>query len=448
VQAVERALHGRLYYGWIIAAVTFLTLLAAAGIRSTPGVLIIPLEREFGWTRAMVSLAVSVNLLLYGLCGPFAAALMDRLGVRCVMLSSLTLVAAGVGLTALMRAPWQLDLLWGVVVGAGTGTMALVLGAYVANRWFVQRRGLVMGLLTASTATGQLLFLPALASLVVAHGWRSAVLAVSAVTLFVVPLVAVFMRNDPREIGLRPPGGAAPPPAPGAANPATAALAGLARGLRSREFWLLAGSFYICGASTNGLIGTHLIPACMEHGIPEVTAASLLAAMGVFDLVGTTVSGWLSDRWDSRYLLAWYYGLRGLSLLFLPYALGTQLLGLAAFSTPFAFGAAPLGLVVFAVFYGLDWVATVPPTVRLTADVFGKSQVGIMFGWIVAAHQLGAATAAFGAGAVRTWLGSYQAGFLAAGALCLLAVALVVRIGATPERGVLSPQPVDAGAPL
>src|SRR5205807_815187 len=414
MRGIERIVRGRLHYGWIVAGVTFLTLLASAGIRATPGILIIPLEKEFGWTRATVSFAVSINLLLYGLFGPFAAALMDRVGVRRVMMASLGLVAAGVGLTTVMRASWQLVLLWGVVVGLGTGTMALVLGAYIANRWFAERRGIVMGLLTASTATGQLLFLPFLASLVVTSGWRSAVLVVAGVALLMVPLVYIFMRNDPSDVGLRPVGATADAaPVSSGANPAAAALAALREGFRSRDFWLLAGSFFICGASTNGLIGTHLIPASMEHGIPEVTAAGLLAAMGVFDLIGTTVSGWLSDRWDNRYLLCWYYGLRGLSLLFLPYALGTQFLGLAA----------------FAVFYGLDWVATVPPTVRLTADIFGRQRVGVMFGWISASHQLGAATAAFGAGALRSWMGSYQVAFMTSGLLCLIASGLVIRIG-------------------
>src|SRR3989441_6125286 len=179
--AVERLARGRLHYGWIIAAVTFVTLLSAAGMRSTPGVLIIPLEKEFGWSRAMISVALSVNLLLYGVMGPFAAAFMDRFGVRRVMLISLGLVAAGVGLTTTMHTSWQLVLLWGIVVGLGTGSIALVLGAYIANRWFVERRGLVMGLLTASTATGQLIFLPTLASLVVGHGWRAAVILVAGV---------------------------------------------------------------------------------------------------------------------------------------------------------------------------------------------------------------------------------------------------------------------------
>jgi len=374
----------------------------------------IPLEREFGWTRATVSFAVSINLLLYGLSGPFMAGLMDRLGIRRVMVTSLALVAAGVALTTLMTASWQLALLWGVVVGLGTGTMASVLGAMVANRWFTERRGLVLGLLTASSATGQLLFLPLLASMVVNLGWRSAVLLVAGVALVVLPLVALLMRDDPRDVGLRPFGEPDAPitPRPPRA-PIAAPLVGLALGLRSRDFWLLAGSFFICGLSTNGLIGTHLIPATMEHGISEVTAASLLASIGVLDILGTTVSGWLSDRWDNRYLLCWYYGLRGLSLLFLPYA----------------FGSAYLGLAVFVIFYGLDWVATVPPTARLAADTFGRENVGIMFGWIAASHQLGAATAAYGGGLLRTWLGDYQVTFMSAGLVCLIAAGLVLRIG-------------------
>src|SRR5438034_11220923 len=245
----------------------------------------------------------------------------------------LALVATGVTLTTLMTASWQLALLWGVVVGLGTGTMASVLGAMVANRWFTERRGVVLGLLTASSATGQLLFLPLLASMVVRLGWRSAVLLVAGVALVVLPLVALLMRDHPRDIGLRPFG--EPPNAPPTPRPpraaAAAPLIGLALGLRSRDFWLLAGSFFICGLSTNGLVGTHLIPASMEHGIAEVRAASLLACIGVLDIVGTTVSGWLSDRWDNRYLLCWYYGLRGLSLLVLPYALGSTYLRLAAF---------------------------------------------------------------------------------------------------------------------
>ncbi len=438
--------RGRIHYGWIVVAVTFLVLLVAAGIRATPGVLIVPLEREFGWSRAAVSLAVSINLLLYGLLGPFAAALMDRFGARRITLGALSLLAVGVGLTTFMRASWQLDLLWGVVVGVGSGSTATVLGAWISNRWFDRQRGLVMGVLTASTATGQLVFLPILAHVVVTSGWRVAALVIAAAAVCALPLVAVFMRNDPRDVALRPfgaPSGGPEPPRP-PARAAGAAVQGLAAGLRSRNFWLLAGTFYICGASTNGLIGTHFIPACTEFGIPEVTAAGLLASMGIFDLFGTTVSGWLSDRWNNRYLLCWYYGLRGLSLIFLPIAFGAQILFLPA-AAP-SFGPKFVGLVVFAVFYGLDWVATVPPTVRLTADLFGKENAALMFGWIFAAHQLGAATAALGAGLVHMWLGGYPVAFVMSGALCLCAAGLVLRIGYPGARPAAPLQPVQAGA--
>jgi predicted MFS family arabinose efflux permease len=406
----------RIHYGWIVAAVTFVVLLSSAGVRATPSILIVPLEREFGWTRATISLAISINLILYGLMGPFAAALMQRLGVRTTVLLSAATLVTGVTLTPLVRAPWQLVLLWGVVVGIGTGMTALVLGATVVNRWFAERRGLVMGVLTASTATGQLIFLPLLAAVVQRYGWRAATLLVAGAVSLVIPLVLLFLRERPEEVGLtrygEPPiAGSRSPTAPVATS--VGALTALKHGVRSRDFRLLAGSFFICGASTNGLIGTHLIPACIDHGIPEVRAAGLLAAMGVFDFIGTTGSGWLSDRWNNRYLLTWYYGLRGLSLLFLPFALNHT----------------ALGLPLFAVFYGLDWIATVPPTVRLTTNAFGQENGPVMFGWIVAAHQLGAASAAFGAGALRTALGGYVEAFTIAGVLCFLAALMVLGIG-------------------
>jgi len=405
----------RIHYGWIVAAVTFVVLLSSAGVRATPSILIVPLEREFGWARATISLAISINLILYGLMGPFAATLMQRLGVRTTVLLSAATLVTGVALTPLVRAPWQLVLLWGVVVGIGTGMAALVLGATVVNRWFTERRGLVMGVLTASTATGQLIFLPLLAAVVQRYGWRAATLLVAGAVSLVIPLVLLFMRERPEEVGLtrygEPNSGTT---SEGARAPTSAgALAALRQGGRSRDFWLLAGSFFICGASTNGLIGTHLIPACIDHGIPEVRAAGLLAVMGVFDFLGTTGSGWLSDRWNNRYLLSWYYGLRGLSLLFLPFALTHT----------------ALGLPLFAVFYGLDWIATVPPTVRLTSNAFGRENGPVMFGWIVAAHQLGAATAAYGAGALRTALGGYVEAFTIAGVLCFLAALMVLGIG-------------------
>jgi predicted MFS family arabinose efflux permease len=384
-----------------------------------PGVLIVPLEHEFGWSRAAISVSVSINLLLFGLCGPFAAAFMNRFGVRRVLLCALLLIATGVATTPLMRQVWELDVLWGVVVGIGTGAMASVLATTVATRWFEARRGLVTGLLVAATATGQLAFLPGLASLAVNLGWRSASVTVAIAVLIAVPAVALLMRDTPRQVGLRPYGASGPEaPAAQAGNPFAAAVSGLVRSLRSTDFWLLTGSFFICGATTNGLIGTHLIPAAVDHGIPEVTAAGMLALVGVFDVAGTTLSGWLTDRYDARWLLFWYYSLRGLSLLVLPFALGSTYLSLLA----------------FIVFYGLDWVATVPPTIALSAGVLDRQRAGIVFGWVFASHQIGAAFAASAAGVLRTWLGDYQVAFISAGLLCLIASGLVIRIGSA-RRG-------------
>jgi sugar phosphate permease len=429
---LAKHLRLRFHYGWAIAVLTFLALLASAGMRSTPSVLLVPLEHTFGWSDATISFAISINLILYGLSGPFAAALMQRLGMRRVVIGALTLIALACALTTIMNAPWQLDLLWGVMVGLATGSVASVFAAMVANRWFVKNRSLVMGLMTASNAAGQLVFLPALASLAVALGWRAAAWATGIAALVLLPLVVLFFIDAPRDIGLRAYGEAASEEKaadqaePAQGNPFAEAIGGLMRGMRSKDFWLLAGSFFICGASTNGLIGTHLIPAAMDHGISEVTAASMLALIGIFDLIGTTVSGWLSDRMDNRWLLCCYYGLRGLSLLLLPYALGSTY----------------LVLLVFIVFYGLDWVATVPPTSRLAADIFGKQHVGVVYGWIFAAHQLGAASATYFAGILRTSLGSYQISFISSGMLCLLAAGMVIRIG----RARRAPEPASTPA--
>ena len=319
----------RVHYAWVVAAVTFIALMGAAGFRATPSVLIVPLQNEFGWNRAVISIAVSINLVLFGLTGPFAAALMDRFGLRAVTLGALITVSTGALLTTVMNSPWQLYLLWGVVVGLGTGCMASVLAATVAGRWFVHRRGLVLGALTAAGATGQLIFLPGLGWLAQYLGWRTAAVAVAIAALTVVPVVAIFLRNRPSDVGLRAYGATEADNAPLATgSPIVNAFRGLRLGVRSRDFWLLAGSFFICGASTNGLIGTHLIPASMDHGMAEVTAASLLAVIGIFDVIGTLASGYLTDRFDSRWLLFAYYGLRGLSLLLLPYVFGSPQFGL------------------------------------------------------------------------------------------------------------------------
>ncbi len=403
----------RVHYAWVVAAVTFIALLGAAGFRATPSILIVPLQNEFGWNRAVISVAVSINLVLFGLTGPFAAALMERFGLRAVTVGALITVASGSLLTTVMNAPWQLYLLWGVVVGLGTGCMASVLAATVANRWFFQRRGLVLGALTAAGATGQLVFLPVLGWLAQTSGWRLSAITVAVAALAVVPVVALFLRSRPADLGLRAYGATEADATPvTTGSPIVNAFRGLRLGVRSRDFWLLGGSFFICGASTNGLIGTHLIPASMDHGMAEVTAASLLAVIGVFDVIGTLASGYLTDRFDSRWLLFFYYGLRGLSLLVLPYA----------------FGSPQFALILFIVFYGLDWVATVPPTVQLARKVFGAKDFAIVYGWIFAAHQLGAASIAFAAGAVRTVFGDYQIAFMSSGLLCLLAAGLVLRI--------------------
>ncbi|HZZ84909.1 MAG TPA: MFS transporter [Anaeromyxobacteraceae bacterium] len=420
----------RIHYGWWVVGATFLVLLVSAAIRATPGVLIVPLERELGWSRATISGAISVNLLLYGLMGPFCAAIAERIGIRRTLALAMGLLSAALLAATWMRSPWQLVALWGVCVGVGTGMAAMVIGTAVVTRWFSARRGLVLGALTASTATGQLLFLPLLARVAEGEGWRAALRIVSIGALVTVPLALLVIRESPAGMGLLPYGARAGDPvsAPRRGNPAALAVRTLARASRSRDFWLLAGTFFVCGMSTNGLIGTHLIPACMDHGMPEVRAAGLLATMGIFDLFGTTLSGWLTDRWDSRKLLFAYYALRGLSLVLLPSAL---------------IEAGP-GLSVFTVFYGLDWIATVPPTVRLATDSFGKEDAPIVFGWVFAAHQVGAAVAALGAGLVRTRLGDYHHAFVAAGSICMVAGFFALLVGRGARGGAPVAEPVPA----
>ncbi|QRE76556.1 MFS transporter [Methylobacterium aquaticum] len=401
-------------YAFVVVGVIFLCLLAAAGLRASPGVLILPLEQAFGWSRSTTSFAAGLGIFLYGLVGPFAAALMQSFGIRRTLLCALALMATSTALSALMSEPWHLIATWGVLSGLGSGCVAIVLGATVVNRWFAVRRGLFMGLLTASTATGTLIFLPGLAAIAQAGGWRPVVLTVACVIAALIPLVAWLLPERPSDIGLTPygaaPGTVSEPPR--RANPFKAAIDGLVRASAKGDFWLLFGTFFICGLTTNGLVGTHLISFCADQGIPEVRAAGLLALMGVFDLIGTTGSGWLTDRYDPRKLLFVYYGLRGLSLMALPF-------------TDFSF----YSLSIFAVFYGLDWIATVPPTVRLANEAFGERDAPIVFGWIAAGHQLGAATAAFGAGLVRASEGRYLEAFLAAGLTAVMAALMSLMIG-------------------
>ncbi|GAB3315941.1 MFS transporter [Geodermatophilus aquaeductus] len=426
----------RIHPAWWVAAVTFLALVGAAAFRAVPGVLIDPLREEFGWSVSTISAAVAVNMALYGLTAPFAAALMERFGIRRVVVCALLLTALGSGLTVFMTASWQLVLLWGFAVGLGTGSMALSLVATVTGRWFVARRGLVSGILTAGGATGQLVFLPLVAAVAeTSGGWRAASLGTTVAALAVVPLVVWLLRDRPRDVGAVPYGGtAADDVDPVRTGAARNALRGLAEAARSRPFWLLAGGFFICGLSTNGLVQPHFIPAAHDHGMPVTTAATLLAVVGVFDIAGTVFSGWLTDRVDPRVLLLAYYGLRGLSLFALPTLFGPDL---------------HVSMIAFIVFYGLDWVATVPPTLALVREHFG-ARAPVVFGWVFASHQLGSAFAAFGGGVIRDVTGSYDLAWFLAGGLCLAAAAMSLSIRRRPAPPAVPPavptEPTTASA--
>ncbi len=409
----------RLHYAWIVAAVTFLTILVVAGVRASPSILVVPLEAEFGWSRATISLAIGFSILLHGAIGPFSAAIMNRHGVTRMMLFALAMIAIGVSATPFMTQSWHLVVLWGILVGTGAGAIANVLAVTIAARWFTAHRGLVTGLMLSGTATGQMLFLPVLAIIAASQGWRMVSVTVTIAALLLLPLVFFLMRDRPQDVGLFPLGDTKPPPPEPEpkGNPFREALANLGEGLRSRNYMLLAVSFFICGASTNGLIGTHLIPACFDHGIPEVAAASLLASMAIFNLIGTTGSGWLTDRYDPRMLLFIYYALRGVSLLILPHS----------FDSFYS-----LSMVV--VFYGLDWFATVPPTVKITANLFGRAKAPVMFGWLMCIHQIGGFCAAYAAGAARMELGTYLQAFMVSGLLCMVGAIVVLMIGLKPVQ--------------
>jgi MFS family permease len=408
-------MRSKIHPAWIVAAITFGTLFASAGFRSAPSVLILPLEEEFGWRRDVISAAIAINVLLFGLTAPFAAALMDRFTIRKVVMSALSVISLGALLTIWMNQSWHLLLLWGVVVGIGTGSMALVFAATIANRWFVKKRGLVIGVLTAAGASGQLVFLPTLANLAQDPGWRASSLMISIAAFLMVPLIYLFLKEDPQSINTTPYGAESDwqPPILEKGNAAKVAVDALRDASKVRNFWYLVGSFFVCGLSTSGLIGTHFIPAAHDHGMSQVTAASLLALIGVFDVVGTITSGYLTDRIDPRKLLFFYYSLRGLSLFLLPSIL---------------FSTVELSTLVFVIFYGLDWIATVPPTVMLCRQVLGPEKGAIIYGWVFAAHQIGGSIAAFGAAVLRIKFGDYAAAFYITGVLCLITSYFVLQI--------------------
>ncbi|MEV7663130.1 MFS transporter [Paenarthrobacter sp. NPDC089316] len=431
----------RLHPAWMVAAVAFLALVGAAGFRAAPGVLMVPLQQEFGWSTTVLSLAVSINLVLFGLTAPFAAALMERFGIRKVTSLALCLIGLGSALTVLVNQSWQILLTWGVLIGLGTGSMALVFAATIANTWFAKSRGLVIGILTAGSAAGQLVFLPFIALLAQDPGWRGASLLIAAGALAVVPLVLRWLRNSPADVGVLPYGAQEPaaqapdagisPAASGApeaavtkdsSNAAVRALQVLKRAAKVRTFWALAAGFAICGATTNGLIGTHFIPSAHDHGMPETTAAGLLAVVGIFDIVGTIASGWLTDRFNPKVLLAVYYQFRGIGLLVLPLLLGSSV---------------EPSMIIFVVVYGLDWVATVPPTAAICRSVFGADG-SVVFGWVFAAHQLGAAAAALAAGFIRDATGHYNYAWMGAAAMCTVAAV----ISATIRKDAAKKEPV------
>ena len=402
----------RLHRAWLVAAITFVTLIAAAAFRSTTSIMFEPLESEFGWTRSLTSTAVSVNLVVYGITAPFAATLMERFSIRRVAVAALALVSLGTGLTVFMSQGWQLILYWGIFVGLGTGCLALVFGSLVANRWFTKKRGLVTGIFSAAYATGQLIFLPMLAGVVMHSGWRYASIVIAVFAAAIIPFFFIGFKNSPAEAGVLPFGGeSAEPQGKAAPKTAAATIRVLFESMRSPAFWVLAGTFFVCGWTTNGLIGAHFIPAAHDHGMPMGTAAGLLALVGIFDFVGTILSGWLTDRVNPIWLLMFYYGLRGLALFTVPFVLGPTV---------------ELPLMFFVIFYGLDWIATVPPTIELCRKYFGLNRSPSVYGWVFASHMVGVAIAAAFAGAIREVQGSYFVAWITAAVLCLLAAGSVL----------------------
>ncbi|MEH6949660.1 MFS transporter [Bacillus sp. JJ634] len=406
----------RIHYSWFILAVTFFSIIVAGIVMSSSGVFIDPFEKEFGWDRSVIALAFAISMFLFGISGPFMAALLNVIGLKKMMIVSMTTLLTGIILTFIMNQSWQMIIIWGLIIGLGSSLFLTVLSPYVANHWFEKRRGLAVGILTASTATGQLILLPVLAAIIDQYSWRWAIGLIMILSFTMLIIIFLFMKNTPKDIGILPYGleeeiqesheGQKE-------NPIVTAFNGLFEAVKVKEFWLLSGSFFICGLSTSGLIGTHFVSYCMSFGVPLVTAASFLSFMGVFNLVGTTLSGWLSDRFDNRWLLFWYYGLRGASLVLLPYALNE--------------GSTTM-LVIFTVFYGLDWIATVPPTIGISRQIFGTNKSGIIYGWIYASHQAGAAVAAYGGGLIYKFFNTYTWAFFLAGVFCLLASLFVIII--------------------
>ncbi|MED3940113.1 MFS transporter [Priestia megaterium] len=405
-----------IHYSWFILVITFCSIIVAGIVMSSSGVFIEPFENEFGWDRSVIALAFAISMFLYGVSGPFMAALLNIIGLKKMMIISMTTLLTGIILTFIMNQSWQMIIIWGFIIGLGSSLFLTVLSPYVANHWFEKRRGLAVGILTASTATGQLILLPVLAAIIENYSWRPALGLIMILSFIMLIITLLFMKNTPKDVGILPYGLEQEIQGSNESqkeNPITIAFKGLFQAVKVKEFWLLSGSYFICGLSTNGLIGTHFVSYCMSFGLPLVTAASFLSFMGIFDLLGTTLSGWLSDRFDNRWLLFWYYSLRGASLVLLPYVLieGSMTM-----------------LIIFTVFYGLDWIATVPPTISISRRIFGINKSGIVYGWINASHQAGSAVAAYGGGLIYRFFNSYTWAFFLAGTFCILASLFVIII--------------------
>lgn len=390
----------QIFYGWIVVAVTIPVLMVTAGIRSAPGAWLETMQNDLGWSTAALSFAAALGLLIYGFSGPISGNLMKRIGVRGVTVLAMVLCSASMLLSSVVQTQWQLNFFFGFFSGLATGLVASVLGATVANRWFVKNRGLVIGMMGAAVSAGQLVFYPLLTMWAVNMGWRPAALILAGIAAVMIIPVLIFMRDDPSDMDLEPLGYVKPHEDAKVVDEVDDNV--MRRALRSPDFWILCITFYICGATSNGLIGVHFIPHAVEHGFTEQYAAWALAFMGLFNFIGTIASGWLTDRFDPRKLLLIYYGFRGVSLFFLPFVHDT------------------LGIIAFSVLFGLDYIATVPPTIALAADAFGRKNVGIVYGWIFAAHQVGAAVAAWAAGLARDSFGDYNLAFYVAGMMAVL----------------------------
>ncbi|WP_032793682.1 MULTISPECIES: MFS transporter [Streptomyces] len=409
-----RAREPRFHRAWVIAVVAGAAIVTAGAFTTVPGLLVTPLHENYAWDRGQIALAASVNMILFGLTAPFAAALMDRVGIRRVVVGALLLVSAGALLTSFMSQPWQLVAYWGVLIGLGSGCLTMTFAASITADWFDKRRGLVTGALSSSSHLGQLIFLPLLAWSVDRFDWRPPVVTLAFVALAVAALVFLLLRDHPADVGAKPYGATEfvpkPDRVPGAAR---RTIAVLVAALRTGPFWLLAGMFVICGASTNGIMWSNWAPAAHDHGMAVTAAASMLSLIGIFSALGAIFSGWLTDRFDPRRLLTVYFAIRALTLLALPLVFTSTVTVL---------------MIAFVVVYGLVDVATVPPVIELSRRVYGEDGP-IVFGWANSAHQLGAGASAFLGATARDLFGTYDVVWTALSVACVVAalMALVVR---------------------